>query len=56
MNEAVVKIYLQEGVSGRTGKKFYMFCVEFSNGYTYKNFLNDEQIFAIKSSGIEVVN
>lgn len=56
MSESVARVYLSEGVSSRTGKKFYMLCVEFSNGYTFKSFLNDEQVFAIKSSGLEIQN
>lgn len=54
MNEAVKSIYVSEGVSTRTGKKYSVLCVEFVSGYTFKSFLNDEQRFAIESSGLEV--
>lgn len=54
MNETVKDIYLFEGVSSRTQKTYTQLVIEFSNGYTFKPFLNDEQKFAVQSSGLEV--
>lgn len=54
MNEAIKEIYLLESVSNRTGKPYTQLVVEFKTGYVFKQFLNDEQNFAMVSSGLEV--
>lgn len=53
MNEVVKEMYIYESVS-RNGKPYSNLVIEFKSGYTYRTFLNDEQLFSLKSSGLEV--
>lgn len=54
MSEGVVKeIYVMQNISKRTGRPYCNLVVKFESGYTFQTFLNDEQEFALVSSGLE---
>lgn len=46
----VPRIVLTSSVSKRTGGTYHQLSLTFVNGYTYKAFVNDEQLFAIKDA------
>lgn len=54
MNNVVKEMYVAELQSKRTGKPYYNLVVRFESGYTFQTFLNDEQKFALVSSGVEL--
>lgn len=50
MEKNVVKeMYLEIGVGKKTGRPYYRLVTVFSNGYTHKCFLSDEQNFILSS-------
>ncbi len=54
--DAVKDICIIKKKSSRTGNDYSNLVLEFKSGYTLRLFLNDEQVFACQSSGLEVRN
>lgn len=54
MELVVEEIFIEENISNKTNKPYYQFVIGFKSGYVYRCFLNDEQKFAMMSSGIEI--
>lgn len=52
--DALKDIYIIKKKSSRTGNDYSNLVMEFESGYTLRLFLNDEQVFACQSSGLEI--
>lgn len=48
MEKGVAECYVMQRKS-KNGNEYKVLCVEFSNGYTFETFLNNEQAFIVGS-------